>query len=180
MARQMKYSGIVWIGEIPETWTISKNKYLLDSMYSGGTPSASNSEFYAEAEGTPFTVFATHIIEVKREKKENIRKLQDEVAKLKSELKSYADQEAANRAIDKSDGSLYIEYLPNAKIRVICGFCWEERQTRIPLVPEWHHGYHEQYEVCKCPMCGRYCRGKDVFVTNQAETAPVEVNDLPF
>ena len=54
MARQMKDSGIEWIGEIPETWTISKNKYLLDSMYSGGTPSASNSEFYAEAEGTPF------------------------------------------------------------------------------------------------------------------------------
>ena len=54
MARQMKDSEIEWIGEIPETWTISKNKYFLDSMYSGGTPSANNSEFYAEADGTPF------------------------------------------------------------------------------------------------------------------------------
>lgn len=54
MARQMKDSGIEWIGEIPETWMISKNKYLLTSMYSGGTPSAGNPEFYDDENGVPF------------------------------------------------------------------------------------------------------------------------------
>ena len=53
MAREMKDSGIEWIGEIPSKWSISKNKYLLEEMYSGGTPTASNEEFYAE-NGTPF------------------------------------------------------------------------------------------------------------------------------
>lgn len=54
MARQMKDSGIEWIGAIPETWMISKNKYLLTSMYSGGTPSAGNPEFYDDENGVPF------------------------------------------------------------------------------------------------------------------------------
>lgn len=53
MAREMKDSGIEWIGPIPSTWSICKNKYLLEEMYSGGTPTASNEDFYAE-EGTPF------------------------------------------------------------------------------------------------------------------------------
>ena len=53
MARAMKDSGVEWIGEIPEGWEISKNKYLLDKMYSGGTPTASNESFYSE-NGTPF------------------------------------------------------------------------------------------------------------------------------
>lgn len=30
MARQMKDSGIEWIGEIPETWSISRIKYVAD------------------------------------------------------------------------------------------------------------------------------------------------------
>lgn len=54
MARQMKKSGIEWIGEIPSNWETRKNKYLLNSMYSGGTPSAGNEDFYAVGEGIPF------------------------------------------------------------------------------------------------------------------------------
>ena len=53
MARAMKDSGIPWIGEIPVSWNVIKNKYLLEEMYSGGTPTASNEGFYAE-EGIPF------------------------------------------------------------------------------------------------------------------------------
>ena len=52
--RQMKDSGIEWIGEIPADWGTRKNKYLLNSMYSGGTPSAGNSDFYAVDSGIPF------------------------------------------------------------------------------------------------------------------------------
>jgi len=53
MARAMKDSRIPWIGEIPVSWNVIKNKYLLEEMYSGGTPTASNEGFYAE-EGIPF------------------------------------------------------------------------------------------------------------------------------
>ena len=57
MARAMKDSGIAWIGEIPEEWNIVKNKYLLDRMYSGGTPTASDERFYSDV-GTPFVSIA--------------------------------------------------------------------------------------------------------------------------
>lgn len=51
--RKMKDSGVEWIGEIPEDWKTIRNKYLLKEMYSGGTPSATNDDFYSE-EGIPF------------------------------------------------------------------------------------------------------------------------------
>lgn len=52
--REMKDSGIEWIGEIPIDWKVIKNKYLLSLLYSGGTPSVSNNEFYCFEGGTPF------------------------------------------------------------------------------------------------------------------------------
>lgn len=55
MARAMKESGIDWIGEIPKDWEIIKNKYLLSYVYSGGTPTSTNSKLYTEDEdGIPF------------------------------------------------------------------------------------------------------------------------------
>lgn len=51
--RKMKDSGVEWIGEIPADWETIKNKYLLKEMYSGGTPSATNDDFYSE-NGIPF------------------------------------------------------------------------------------------------------------------------------
>ena len=53
MMRVMKNSGIERIGDIPKDWQTIKNKYLLNQMYSGGTPTASNDSFYAD-EGIPF------------------------------------------------------------------------------------------------------------------------------
>ncbi|MBM6974305.1 restriction endonuclease subunit S [Intestinimonas butyriciproducens] len=52
--REMKDSGIEWIGEIPADWKVVKNKYLLSLLYSGGTPSVSNNDFYCFEGGTPF------------------------------------------------------------------------------------------------------------------------------
>lgn len=43
MARQMKDSGIEWIGEIPETWRIAKIKNSF-VIYAGATPKSENSE----------------------------------------------------------------------------------------------------------------------------------------
>lgn len=53
MDRVMKDSGIEWIGEIPKEWYVIKNKYLLKDMYSGGTPTSTNQDFYIE-DGVPF------------------------------------------------------------------------------------------------------------------------------
>lgn len=58
MAREMKDSGIAWIGEIPISWRISKNKYLLSSMYSGSTPTASDPTFYSDTDGIPFVAIS--------------------------------------------------------------------------------------------------------------------------
>ncbi len=52
--REMKDSGIEWIGGIPVDWKVIKNKYLLSFLYSGGTPSVSNNDFYCLEGGTPF------------------------------------------------------------------------------------------------------------------------------
>lgn len=52
--REMKDSGIEWIGEIPADWKVIKNKYLLSLLYSGGTPSVSNNDLYCFEGGTPF------------------------------------------------------------------------------------------------------------------------------
>lgn len=119
---------------------------------------------------------ATHIIESKREKKETIKSLQNEVSKLKSELQQYKDKAAADKALDKSDGSLYVETLPEGKKRTICGFCWEEHNRKTPIVPEMYYGIHERYNECQCSICKRYCRSNKVYSIRNS----VEIDDLPF
>ena len=52
--REMKDSGVEWIGEIPKEWSVIKNKYLISMLYSGGTPSATNGNFYCQEVGIPF------------------------------------------------------------------------------------------------------------------------------
>ena len=52
--RAMKDSGVEWIGEIPQDWGVIKNKYLIDFLYSGGTPKATEESFYCVSDGTPF------------------------------------------------------------------------------------------------------------------------------
>ena len=54
MSREMKDSGVEWIGMIPVDWRVIKNKYVLKDMYSGGTPTASDERFYSLTEGVPF------------------------------------------------------------------------------------------------------------------------------
>lgn len=44
--RKMKDSGIEWIGQIPDSWEITKIKNYCSEIYSGGTPSTGNSEYW--------------------------------------------------------------------------------------------------------------------------------------
>ena len=46
MTRQMKDSGVEWIGEIPENWKLSKVKYLY-KLQTGFTPSTNHHEYYS-------------------------------------------------------------------------------------------------------------------------------------
>lgn len=55
---EMKESGIEWIGQIPKHWEVRKNKYLLKSVYSGGTPLTSVADFYSDNEGINFVTIA--------------------------------------------------------------------------------------------------------------------------
>lgn len=55
MKQYPKYreSGIQWIGQVPEHWEVSKLKYVIESLKSGGTPDSGNTSFYVEG-GTPW------------------------------------------------------------------------------------------------------------------------------
>lgn len=55
---EMKESGIEWIGQIPKHWVVKKNKYVLKSVYSGGTPLTSVADFYSDNEGINFVTIA--------------------------------------------------------------------------------------------------------------------------
>lgn len=53
--RILKNSGIEWIGQIPKHWEVIRNKYIINGIYSGGTPTSGQAEFYTDDEsGIPF------------------------------------------------------------------------------------------------------------------------------
>lgn len=49
--REMKDSGIEWIGVIPSAWRTARVKNVAETMQSGGTPDSSNDTFYVDIEG---------------------------------------------------------------------------------------------------------------------------------
>lgn len=44
--REMKNSGIAWIGEIPIQWSSIKIKYYCDNIFAGGTPQSTQEEYW--------------------------------------------------------------------------------------------------------------------------------------
>lgn len=44
--REMKDSGVEWIGEIPKSWRTMEIKYYCDSIYAGGTPQSTNTSYW--------------------------------------------------------------------------------------------------------------------------------------
>lgn len=43
-----KDSGVEWIGDIPEHWEVKRLRNVLSGVYSGGTPTSDNNEFYSD------------------------------------------------------------------------------------------------------------------------------------
>lgn len=57
--REMKDSGVQWIGEMPSDWMTMRVKNVASKMQSGGTPDSSNDGFYVEKEnGIPWVTIA--------------------------------------------------------------------------------------------------------------------------
>ena len=46
MSREMKNSGIKWIGEIPEEWEVMKIKHYCKIIFAGGTPQSNNEDYW--------------------------------------------------------------------------------------------------------------------------------------
>lgn len=67
----MSDSGVKWIGNIPNNWTVTKLKYLIDKVSSGGTPDSSNDMYYSLENGIPWVTISdmSTIREVKNHKK---------------------------------------------------------------------------------------------------------------
>ena len=57
--REMKDSGVEWIGEMPAGWKTARVKNVAATMQSGGTPDSSNDSFYVDKEhGIPWVAIA--------------------------------------------------------------------------------------------------------------------------
>lgn len=92
MVRKMKDSGIEWIGEIPEDWKVLPFKKICKEFYSGGTPTASNPNYYTNInDGYPFI---------------NISDLTDN--KYVTNIKKYITKNAADSKSLKTVDSEYI------------------------------------------------------------------------
>lgn len=51
---KIKYSGVEWIGDIPNEWNTNKLKNCTKEISSGGTPESSNNNYYDDINGIPW------------------------------------------------------------------------------------------------------------------------------
>ena len=97
--------------------------------------------------------------EKKKDKMQIIQELRAEIKNLRSKLAKYEQAELLEKAIDKSQGTIYYEELDSSKKRTICGYCWEKSHLKIPVIP--HLEYDEKTRLneywVRCPNCGNLC-----------------------
>lgn len=52
-------SGVAWLGDLPQHWNVSRLKYCVSKIYSGGTPDTGVDSYWAEGlEGVPWLMIA--------------------------------------------------------------------------------------------------------------------------
>lgn len=56
----MKYSGIKWIGTIPDDWKIIKNKYVVD-LYTGNSIKDEEKDLYTDEENSDLYISSKNI-----------------------------------------------------------------------------------------------------------------------
>ena len=99
------------------------------------------------------------IIDNRKNKKDSIAAMRKELEKTKAELEAYTSIAEQEKYIDKSTGSIYVETLPNGKTRKICGYCWENNHTKMPLITDSYYDEEERKRVVygKCGSCKASC-----------------------
>ena len=85
--------------------------------------------------------------------------LKQELEKCKEDLNNYRSIETAEKNIDKTSGAIYVETLPNGNQRNICGYCWENNHTKMPLMMGSYYDEEERKMVTygNCGHCKAHC-----------------------
>ena len=91
--------------------------------------------------------------------KKEINSLKEELDRTKTELNEYKSIEHQEISIDKTHGSIYLETLPNGGQRKICGYCWENKHKKMPLVLDTYYSSTENRIVTTgdCGSCKTTC-----------------------
>ena len=100
------------------------------------------------------------VIDQKKNRLDTVTSLRKEISSLKQELEqcretlnNYKSIEKAEESISKITGSIYLETMPNGYQRHICGYCWENNHTKMPLTIASYYSENERRQVT-CGDCG--------------------------
>ena len=97
--------------------------------------------------------------ENRKDQKQILKELNNEVEALGEELKRYKLLETNEESIDKSRGTIYVESLRNGGKREICGYCWEKDHIKIPVISSLEYDERtggEEYWA-SCQNCKKSC-----------------------
>lgn len=105
------------------------------------------------------TAIVAIIKDNKKNKQDTIKSLRKELDETKEKLATYTSIEQQEKNIDKTTGSIYVETMPDGKKRNICGYCWENNHTKIPLVMNSYYSEEEYRTVFygNCGVCKAAC-----------------------
>ena len=112
------------------------------------------------------TAIVALIIDNRKSKMDSIRILKNEVAAAKKELSEvqeklaqYKSIERLEENIDKGTGTLYQEIMSDGHRRYICGYCWETKHLKIPVITHLDENEytHQQFYAGQCGSCNERC-----------------------
>lgn len=105
------------------------------------------------------TAIIAILVDKRKAKNDTVKSLKKELAETKAELEKYTTIEKMEQNIDKSMGAIYTETMSNGNKRNICGYCWEQKHVKIPLVMEEYYSENEHRTVLcgRCASCNANC-----------------------
>lgn len=105
------------------------------------------------------TAIIAILVDKRKAKNDTVKSLKKELADTRAELEKYTSVEVQEERIDKTTGSIYVETLPNGNKRSICGYCWENHHTKMPLIMGSYYSEEERRKVTHgtCGSCKAAC-----------------------
>ena len=106
-----------------------------------------------------FSTIITSVVEKRKQRNDTVKSLQRELEETKAELEKYTSVENQEKNIDKTHAALYIETLPDGQKRNICGYCWESKRAKMPLMMEKYYSEESHRYVSRgyCFSCNANC-----------------------